>query len=109
MKGVEGILKPLEIVYWLRLGLGFIAALLCAGYGMATGAITSDLTKIYNPTTLMNSIAIALAFYLISYYAIKPKFVPQVAKPQKLVTTGIGIYFLSWLVLWVLLYAAMAG
>ena len=94
---------PLEKIYWLRLGLGLMAALACAGYGWITGAITLELGRI-TYTTLLNSISIALAIYLVSYYAIKMKFINQVAKPTKLVTTGIGIYFLGWIVFWALLY-----
>jgi hypothetical protein len=32
-----------------------------------------------------------------------------VQKPQKLLTAGIGIYFLSWIVFWTLLYTILAG
>ena len=99
-------MKPLEIVYWIRFGLGVIAALFCTGYGLATGTITNNL---FDYTTLLNGISIALAIYLISYYAIKPRFLTQVTKPQKLITTGIGIYFLAWIVFWVMLYAVVAG
>jgi len=31
-----------------------------------------------------------------------------VDKPQKLFTMGIGIYFISWLVFWILLYTIIA-
>ncbi len=101
-------MKHLQIVYWLRLGLGIVAALLCIGYGIATDTITNDLTKItFN--TFMNGMSIALVTYLVSYYIIKRKFTLTVEKPKKLVTMGIGIYFLAWLVFWILLYTLIAG
>jgi hypothetical protein len=30
-----------------------------------------------------------------------------VEKPQKLVSTGIGVYFMAWIVFWVLFYTIM--
>lgn len=59
-------------------------------------------------TKFMNGLSITLIIYLVSYYVIKSKFVNQVEKPQKLMTTGIGIYFMSWIVFWVLFYTLLA-
>jgi len=101
-------MKALEKVYWLRIALGMVAALLCTGYGIATNRITSDPSN-FPPTTLLNGVSIALVTYLISYYIIKGKFMHKLEKPQKLFTTGIGIYFLSWLVFWIFLYTIIAG
>jgi hypothetical protein len=99
-------MKTLEIIYWARLALGITAALICTGYGVATNTIVKE-----NPTytTLLNGLSIALVTYLISYYIIKSKFSLKVEKPQKLLTTGIGIYFISWIVFWVLLYTIVAA
>jgi len=98
-------MKTLEIIYWLRLALGITAALMCTGYGLATNTIVKE-----NPTytTLLNGMSIALVIYLISYYIIKSKFSLEVEKPQKLGTTGIGIYFISWIAFWTLLYTIIA-
>ena len=59
-------------------------------------------------TKIMNSLSIAFVVYLVSYYIIKSKFILKVEKPQKIATTGIGIYFISWLVFWVLMYTLIA-
>jgi len=99
-------MKPLQALYWLRLGLGVIAAFICIGYGLATGTIRNSM---FTFSTLMNGMTIALVTYLISYYIIKGKFMLKVEKPQKLMTMGIGIYFLAWLVFWILLYSIIAG
>ncbi|MEM3730355.1 MAG: hypothetical protein QW667_02465 [Candidatus Bathyarchaeia archaeon] len=99
-------MKTLEKVYWLRFALGIVAAIICVGYGIAAGKISSSEFDI---RTFMNSLSIALIVYLISYYAIKSKFFLRVDNPQKLVTAGIGIYFLAWIVFWVLLYTIIAG
>lgn len=97
---------PLEKIYWLRLSLGIVAALVSAGYGVVTGRISNTS---FDFTIFFNSLALALVVYLLSYYVIKAKFATQVAKPTKLMTTGIGIFFIAWLVFWVLLYTLIAG
>ena len=110
-------MKTLVLIYWLRLALGITAALLCVGYCVATGSVTSDMSTLEQvnlmvfsiPLILMNSISIMLAVYLISYYALKIKYAATLEKPQKLISMGIGVYFLAWLVFWVLLYTLIAG
>jgi hypothetical protein len=100
-------MTPLQKIYMLRLALGIIAALVCAGYGIATQQIPHNPPQDAFPVDylfFMNSITIALAVYLVSFYIIKSKFVLQVEKPSKIVTTGIGIYFIAWLISWILLY-----
>ena len=105
-------MKPLKAIYWLRLALGIVAALVCIGLGLATGAIPNvDPTGTFpmDLSVFMNGVSIAILFYLLSYYIIKLRFVNRVEKPSKLMTTGIGIYLLSWIVLWVLLYTLLAA
>jgi hypothetical protein len=98
--------KPLETIYWLRFGFGTIAGLVCAGYALATGTI-SNLR--FETSTLLNGIALTIIVYFLSYYYIKYKFRTQVEKTSKLMTTGIGIYLLVWMVLWILIYTILAG
>jgi membrane protease YdiL (CAAX protease family) len=102
-------MRPLEKVYWLRLGLGIIAALICISYGIISNTITNDPARWYDYTIFFNGSSMALIVYLLSYYFIKFKLKTVVEKPQKLMTTGIGIYLLSWLVFWVLLYTIIAA
>lgn len=92
-------MQPLTKLYWLRLGLGIIAAFFCSGYAIATGEPFPG-----DYLFFMNSITIALAVYLVSFYVIRDRFLLQVEKTSKIVTTGIGIYFISWLVFWILFY-----
>jgi hypothetical protein len=91
----------LEKIYWLRLVLGIIAALASTGYAKVASEVTIS--------TFIYGFNIALIIYLISYYVLKLKFAYKVNNPQKIFTTGIGVYFLAWLVFWVLLYTIMAG
>jgi len=98
--------KPLETIYWLRLGLGIVAALVCIGYNLATNTVSSTL---FRWDTLLNGISLAIIVYGASYYYLKYKFRARVEKTTKIFTSGIGIYFLSWIVFWTLLYTMIAG
>lgn len=96
-------MKPLEILYWMRFALGIVAAFLCIGYGYATNTISAE----PNINVFTNGIALALIVYVLSYYIVKQKFMWKVDNPQKIATTGVGIYILSWLVFWALLYTIL--
>ena len=84
-------LKTLNIIYWGRVGFGVLAAL------VATLLVN---LKAGNP--LLNGITIALAVYLISYYLLKWKFTNKVEQPTKILTMGIGAFFLTFILCWVL-------
>lgn len=99
-------MKPLQQIYWIRFGLGIVAAFIVTGFGIVSGSIHNDAFPI---NSLMNGISIAMVIYLVSYYLIKNKFLSKVEKPRKLTFMGIGIYFITWLVLWVTLYSVLAG
>jgi len=85
-------LKALNIIYCSRIGLGILAALVAA--------VVVDLKA---GTPLVNGISVALAVYLVTYYVIKWRFMNKVDKPTKLFTMGIGVYFLTFILCWVLL------
>jgi ABC-type uncharacterized transport system permease subunit len=89
--------KPLVLIYWTRLALGIVAALVSAL--LATMQSASSLN------TFLNGITIALLVYIISYYALKAKFHNKVEKQSKIMSMGIGIYFISWAVFFVLSYS----
>jgi hypothetical protein len=101
-------MKPLETVYWFRFLMGFIAALLCLGFVMAT-VPARPLPRGVDFNIFLNSVSLSVITYLLSYYALKSRFKDKVAKPSKILTTGIGVYFLSWIVFYVLLYTAFSG
>jgi PKD repeat protein len=75
-----------------RIGFGILAAIVAA--------LVVDL-KVGSP--LMNGVTIGLAVYLITYYLFKWLFATKVDKPTKLLTMGIGAYFLTFIMCWVLL------
>jgi len=85
-------MKPTTIIYWSRAGLGVVAALL------------STLISSLDTLSFFNGISVALLVYIITYYVFKSIFITQVEKPTKIFTTGIGAYFLTWVVAWVVFY-----
>jgi hypothetical protein len=89
--GEKHFMKPTTIIYWSRAGLGVVAALL--------SALLSSLDLAF-----FNGISIALLVYIITYYVFKSVFITQVEKPTKIFTTGVGAYFLTWVVAWVVFY-----
>jgi hypothetical protein len=93
--------KPLITIYWARLSLGIVAAILSA----LLAIIRDELSF----TTFMNSLTIALLVYLVSYYVFKAKFRAKVEKQSKIMTMGIGIYFFTWIVFLVLFYSILKG
>lgn len=111
-------------VYWIRMLLGVVAALICFSYIVLVPGMVSK--EGFPLVTFLNSLSIALLIYLISFYAIKNVYLPKmmeevtevdvekrqemlVQKTRKLATTGIFMYFITWLVFFVLLYTIIAN
>jgi len=94
-------LRPLVLIYWTRLALGIIAALISALVAMNLDALDF--------TAFTTSLTLALLVYLVSYYPLKAKFYNKVEKQSKIMTMGIGIYFISWAVFFILSYSIMTG
>jgi PKD repeat protein len=84
-------MKTLNVIYLIRVGFGILAALVAA--------LVVDL-KVGNP--LINGITVGLAIYLVTYYLLKWQFMNKVEKPTKILTMGIGAYFLTFIFCWVL-------
>ena len=84
-------LKTLNVIYCSRIGFGILAALVAA--------LVVDL-KVGDP--LINGITIGLAVYILTYYLLKLRFINKVEKPTKILTMGIGAYFLTFIFCWVL-------
>jgi hypothetical protein len=93
--------KPLVLIYWLRLVLGVVSA-----------SISTVLTLLYDEgtwQTFMNGLTVALVVYLVTYYLLKAKFANKLEKKSKIMSQGIGIYFFTWLVFWVLFFSILKG
>jgi len=94
-------MKPMVMLYGLRLVLGIIAGSL--------STLLALLSDEFSYVTFINGITIALAVYLLSYYLLKSKFAAKVEKQSKIMSQGIGVYFLTWLVFWILVYSILKG
>jgi hypothetical protein len=94
-------MRPLVTIYWARAALAIVAA-----------AISTEIALLFGErgiNTFLNGLTIALVVYLLTYYIFKAKFRNQVEKQGKIMTMGIGIYFLTWLVVWILMYTIVLG
>ena len=92
-------MKPIVAIYLIRIGLGIISGML-GGFA----ALFMSATEL---TTFLNGLTIALAIYLISYYLIKAQFYNRVEKKSKIMTMGIGIFFISWIVFLTFTYTVL--
>jgi hypothetical protein len=90
-------MKPLTIIYWTRVLLGVVAALICT--------FLSSISK--SEINLLNGLSVALLVYIITYYIYKALFIRKVEKPTKIFTQAVFAYFVTWLVLWTLLYTIL--
>lgn len=88
-------MKTLSIIYWSRAGLGVVAALMNVLYDLSIGPETSS---------FLRGLSFAMLLYILTYYVFKRLFMAKVEKPSKVFTTGIGAYFILWVVAWVLFY-----
>lgn len=93
-------MKPLVLIYWIRLALGIIAAII--------SAFVATLQDASALNTFLNGITIALLVYIISYYVLKAKFQNKVEKQSKIMSMGIGIYFIGWVLFFILFYSILA-
>ena len=93
-------MKPITIIYWLRMAMGMAAGVICAV--LSNFLIVHDM--IDGTSALLYSITLSLAIYVITLQLLKKKFQNQVETPSKITMTGIGIYFLAWLAFYILFY-----
>jgi len=86
-------MEPSNVLYWIRLGLGIVAAFVCTLLGVV--GVVDD---------FLSGLAFGLLFYIITYYILKMRFAAQIEKLSKVFTMGVGAYFMSWIVSWALFY-----
>ena len=94
-------MKPLVIIYWIRVALSIVAA--------AISAVVATLFDAFSFNTFLNSITIALLIYILSYYLLKAKFINKVEKQSKILTQAIFMYFIAWAVFFILFYSIIEG
>ena len=92
-------MKPLVLIYWTRVALSVVAA--------AISAIIATMQNVADLYTFVNGVTIALLIYLLSYYALKAKFMNKVEKQTKIMTMGIFMYFIAWAAFFILFYSIL--
>lgn len=89
-------MKPISLLYLIRVVLGITAAIICTLYNYFLGFS-------FTISDLFRGLTITLAFYIVTYYAMKTYFLKKIDKPRKILSTGIGAYLVTWIVIWSLL------
>jgi hypothetical protein len=93
-------MTPIVKLYWLRVVLGIIA-------GLVSAIFTKFVYFAADYTPLLNSITVALAVYVVTYYIVRVKLKEAIPQQSKILTTGIGMYFFTWITFFVVLYTAI--
>jgi len=82
-------LKALDSIYLIKICLGALTAVLCL---------------FLRVNDIFTAVAFGLLVYLGSDKILKQIFIEKVEKLSIITRTGIGIYIITWLFLWILLY-----
>jgi hypothetical protein len=93
-------MKPSTSLYWIRAVLGVAIGALVALYDYSAGILSQGYETSIND--LFTGLAFALLLYIITYYVLKIFYADKFQKKSKILSTGIGTYFLLWIVTWVL-------
>jgi len=93
-------MTPVVQLYIVRIVLGLIAALASAEVAVLQGGPT-------DVSTLVNGVTIALVIYLASYYILKAVYKNKIEKQSKILSTGIGMYFFTWIPFYALFYTTL--
>lgn len=82
-------MEPLNLIYWAKLGLGVLAAVLCMALRI---------------TNIFTGIVLCVIIYLVSDRILRQIFITKVNRLSSITKTGLEIYFMSWIFFWILLY-----
>lgn len=88
--------KPLELIYWAKLILAIAAAVVCGLLNLRG----------------LSGIATGLIFYFAPCLLFQYLFTVRsdaVKSMRKIYTTGVGIYFLTWITAWLMLYTFLSS
>jgi len=86
-------LEPLDLIYWIKLCLGALAAVICI---------------VLRVNNVITGAGIGFATYVISDKILRQIFIEKVEKPVTVTKTGIGIYVITFIFTWILLYTIIS-
>ncbi len=82
-------METLSIIYAIKILLGGITAVLCFVLGV---------------NNILAAVGVCLMVYFGSDYILKQIFIEKVEKLSVVTKTGVGIYVITWLFVWILIY-----
>jgi ABC-type uncharacterized transport system permease subunit len=82
-------METLSIIYAIKILLGVVTAVLCFVLGV---------------NNILAAVGVCLMVYFGSDYILKQIFIEKVEKLSVVTKTGVGIYIITWLFVWVLIY-----
>lgn len=88
--------KPLELIYWAKFILAIAAAVVCGLLNLRD----------------LSGIATGLILYFASCLLFQYLFMVKsntVSSMKKIYTTGVGVYFLTWITAWLMLYTFLSS
>ncbi|MCS7120741.1 MAG: hypothetical protein RMJ07_05960 [Nitrososphaerota archaeon] len=85
-------METLNLIYMIRIFLGFLAAVLCILLGV---------------NDIITGLALSLAMYIGTDRILRQIFIEKVKKQSDITKTGIGIYIISWIMFWILIYTIL--
>jgi len=92
-------MKPSTSLYCIRAILGMIIGALDALYDYSVHTLS-------HPPSIddfFTGLSFALLFFIITYYVLRVFYINKFQKKSKILSTGIGTYFILWIVAWVLI------
>jgi len=87
--------NPLDLIYWARFGLAIVAAVFCVLLNLKD----------------FSGIATGIILYLASCLLFRRLFMTgsqAVMNVRKIYTTGVGVYFLTWITVWLMIYTILS-
>ena len=87
--------KPLELIYWARFVLAIVAAVFCVLFNLKD----------------FSGIATGIILYLVFCLLFRRLFLTRsyaVRNVRKIYITGVGVYFLTWITAWLMLYTILS-
>lgn len=96
-------MTPIVQLYLIRVVLGIVAGAVTAAVAFFVGGAAG----LYDYSTLLNSITVALLIYFVTYYIFRGVYKTKIPTVSKILSTGIGMYFFTWIAFFVLIYTAI--
>ena len=82
-------METLSTIYAIKILLGVVTAALCFVLGV---------------NNILAAVGVCLMVYFGADYILKQVFIEKVEKLSVVTKTGVGIYIITWLFVWILLY-----